>query len=65
MLNVQGNLFLVCNFIKGKKADVALRDLKFSRKRISRDKQDCEVCNFMQKIPTNMILIIICQFLRG
>ena len=30
-------LALVCNFIKGKKADVALRDLEFSRKRISRD----------------------------
>ena len=30
-------LALVCNFIKGKKADVALRDLEFSRKRISKD----------------------------
>ena len=30
-------LALVCNFIKGKKADVALRDLEFSRKRIARD----------------------------
>ena len=30
-------LTLVCNFIKGKKADVALRDLEFSRKRISKD----------------------------
>ena len=30
-------LALVCNFIKGKKADVALRDLQFTRKRISRD----------------------------
>ena len=30
-------LALVCNFIKGKKADVALRDLKFSRKRIARE----------------------------
>ena len=30
-------LSLVCNFIKGKKADVALRDLEFSRKRISKD----------------------------
>ena len=28
---------LVCNFIKGKKADVALRDLEFSRKRIAKD----------------------------
>ena len=28
-------LSLVCNFIKGKKADVALRDLEFSRKRIA------------------------------
>ena len=27
-------LALVCNFIKGKKADIALRDLEFSRKRI-------------------------------
>ena len=30
-------LALVCNFIKGKKADVALRDLEFSRKRIAKE----------------------------
>ncbi len=30
-------LALVCNFIKGKKADVALRDLQFTRKRIACD----------------------------
>ena len=30
-------LALVCNFIKGKKADIAIRDLEFSRKRISKD----------------------------
>ena len=30
-------LALVCNFIKGKKADTALRDLEFSRKRIAKD----------------------------
>ena len=30
-------LALVCNFIKGKKADVALRDLQFTRKRIAKD----------------------------
>ena len=30
-------LALVCNFIKGKKADEALRDLEFTRKRIARD----------------------------
>ena len=30
-------LSLVLNYIKGKKADVALRDLEFSRKRISKD----------------------------
>ena len=30
-------LSLVCNFIKGKKADIALRDLEFSRKRIEKD----------------------------
>ena len=30
-------LSLVCNFIKGIKADVALRDLEFSRKRIAKD----------------------------
>ena len=30
-------LALVCNFIKGKKADVALKDLEFTRKRIARD----------------------------
>ena len=28
-------LSLVCNLIKGKKADLALRDLEFSRKRIA------------------------------
>ena len=26
------NLALVCNFIKGKKVDIALRNLEFSRK---------------------------------
>ena len=30
-------LALVLNYIKGKKADLALRDLEFSRKRISKD----------------------------
>ena len=30
-------LALVSNVIKGKKADIALRDLEFSRKRISKD----------------------------
>ena len=30
-------LALVCNFIKGKKVDVAIKDLEFSRKRISKD----------------------------
>ena len=30
-------LALICNFIKGKKADIALRDLEFSRKRIAKD----------------------------
>ena len=30
-------LSLVLNFIKGKKADIALRDLEFSRKRIAKD----------------------------
>ena len=30
-------LALVCNFIKGKKADLALRDLEFNRKRIAKD----------------------------
>ena len=30
-------LTLVCNFIKGKKADVAIRDLEFSEKRITKD----------------------------
>ena len=30
-------LALVCNFIKGKKADIALRDLEFSRKKISKE----------------------------
>ena len=30
-------LSLVCNLIKGKKADVALKDLEFTRKRIAKD----------------------------
>ena len=30
-------LSLICNFIKGKKADIALRDLEFNRKRIAKD----------------------------
>ena len=30
-------LALVCNFIKGKKVDLALKDLEFSRKRIAKD----------------------------
>ena len=30
-------LALVCNFIKGKKADTALRDLEFTRKKIAKD----------------------------
>ena len=30
-------LSLVCNFIKGKKADVALKDLEFTRKRIAKE----------------------------
>tara|TARA_B100000242_G_C42662292_1_gene310832 strand:- start:70 stop:462 length:393 start_codon:yes stop_codon:yes gene_type:complete len=30
-------LSLVCNFIKGKKADVALKDLEFTRKKIAKE----------------------------
>ena len=30
-------LALVCNFIKGKKADVAIRDLEFTRKKVAKD----------------------------
>ena len=30
-------LSLFCNFIKGKKADIALRDLEFTRKRVAKD----------------------------
>ena len=30
-------LSLICNFIKGKKADIALRDLEFTRKKIAKD----------------------------
>ena len=30
-------LALVCNFIKGKKADIALRDLEFTRKKIAKE----------------------------
>ena len=32
-------LALVCNFIKGKKADVAIRDLEFTRKKVATDIQ--------------------------
>ena len=28
---------LICNFIKGKKVDIALRDLEFTRKRIAKE----------------------------
>ena len=28
---------LICNFIKGKKADIALRDLEFTRKKVADD----------------------------
>tara|TARA_A100001015_G_C15001012_1_gene718502 strand:+ start:1221 stop:1589 length:369 start_codon:yes stop_codon:yes gene_type:complete len=30
-------LALVCNFIKGKKADIVLRDLEFTRKKVAKD----------------------------
>ena len=30
-------LALVCNFIKGKKVDAALRDLEFARKKVAKD----------------------------
>ena len=30
-------LALVCNFIKGKKADIAIRDLEFTRKKVAKD----------------------------
>ena len=30
-------LAVICNFIKGKKADIALRDLEFARKRVAKD----------------------------
>ena len=30
-------LALVCNFIKGKKADIALRDLDFTRKKVAKE----------------------------
>ena len=30
-------LALVCNLIKGKKADLALRDLEFTRKKVAKD----------------------------
>ena len=30
-------LALVCNFIKGKKADIVLRDLEFTRKKVAQD----------------------------
>ena len=30
-------LALVCNFIKGKKVDIAVRDLEFTRKKVAKD----------------------------
>ena len=30
-------LALLCNFIKGKKADIAIRDLEFARKKVAED----------------------------
>ena len=30
-------LAVICNYIKGKKADIALRDLEFARKRVAKD----------------------------
>ena len=52
-------LSLVCNFIKGKKADTALRDLEFSRKRIAKDVSKTVNLLFqMPRIIINSILII-------
>ena len=52
-------LALVCNFIKGKKADVALRDLEFSRKRIARDvSKTVKSAISMQKTIINLTSII-------
>ena len=49
-------LALVCNFIKGKKADIALRDLEFSRKRIAKDVvKPLNLQYQMQKTIINMI----------
>ena len=53
-------LALVCNFIKGKKADVALRDLEFSRKRISKDVSKTVKCRASPiKKPFSRITIIL------
>ena len=52
-------LALVCNFIKGKKVDLALRDLEFTRKKLQ--KMLAKQLNqqyLMQKIIINTILII-------
>ena len=39
-------LSLVCNLIKGKKADIALRDLDFTRENCKRCFEDRKICNF-------------------
>ena len=50
---------LVLNFIKGKKADVAIRDLEFTRKKVANDiKKQSNQPLQMQKIITNTILTI-------
>jgi len=52
-------LALVCNFIKGKKADIALRDLEFTRKKIAKDVvKQLNPLFQTQKIIINLILII-------
>ena len=49
---------LVLNFIKGKKADVAIRDLEFTRKKVAMDiKKQLNQPLQMQRTIINMILI--------
>ena len=52
-------LALVCNFIKGKKADTALRDLSFQEKELQKMlAKPLNQLYRMQKIIINSILII-------
>ena len=52
-------LSLICNFIKGKKVDVALRDLEFTRKKVAQHVSKTVKSRYqMPKTIINTILII-------